>query len=69
MWKKLQQEIGTAWCVAMHDSVMWPAHGEYECRSCGRRYAAFVEAPVVGRVAGTLEVARPLDLQSRNSLA
>jgi hypothetical protein len=22
----------------MHDSPMWPIHGEYECRTCGRRY-------------------------------
>jgi hypothetical protein len=30
--------FGTLWCDFMHDSPMWPIHGEYECRICGRRY-------------------------------
>jgi hypothetical protein len=30
----------------MHESLMWPAHGEYQCRACGRRYPAFAEARV-----------------------
>ena len=30
--------FGTLWCDFMHDSPMWPIHGEYECRVCGRRY-------------------------------
>ncbi|MBV9503909.1 MAG: hypothetical protein JO323_02780 [Acidobacteriia bacterium] len=28
---------------------MWPLHGEYECRTCGRRYRAFGEEPMAGR--------------------
>jgi hypothetical protein len=32
------ERLATAWCHLMHDSAMWPAHGEYECRSCGRHY-------------------------------
>jgi len=31
--------LGTLWCRHFHDSVMWPIHGEYECRSCGRRHS------------------------------
>src|SRR5438445_6304958 len=31
-------KFGTLWCDFMHDSPMWPIHGEYECRVCGRRY-------------------------------
>lgn len=31
--------LGAAWCRLAHDSVMWPIHGEYECRTCGRHYA------------------------------
>jgi len=27
------------WCEVMHDSLMWPIHEHYECRSCGRRHA------------------------------
>lgn len=26
------------WCGLMHDSPMWPIHGQYRCRTCGRRY-------------------------------
>jgi hypothetical protein len=33
IWK-----LGTLWCDLMHDSPMWPIHGEYQCRICGRRY-------------------------------
>ncbi len=28
----------TRWCIAMHDSPMWPIHGEYECRTCGTHH-------------------------------
>jgi hypothetical protein len=31
--------LGAFWCRHFHDSVMWPIHGEYECRSCGRRHS------------------------------
>lgn len=31
-------KIGTLWCSLMHDSPMWPIHGHYECRICGRKY-------------------------------
>ncbi len=31
--------LGEMWCRLAHESVMWPIHGEYECRACGRRYA------------------------------
>ena len=30
--------LGRAWCRAMHKSTMWPIHGEYECKTCLRRY-------------------------------
>lgn len=30
--------LAAAWCSLMHDSAMWPAHGQYRCRSCGRLY-------------------------------
>jgi hypothetical protein len=26
------------WCFVAHDSAMWPIHGHYECRVCGREY-------------------------------
>jgi hypothetical protein len=45
MAKELQTELGTLWCNLMHDSPMWPIHGAYQCRTCGRHYPAFREAP------------------------
>ncbi len=32
-------KLGTLWCSFMHDSPMWPIHGQYQCRTCGRHYA------------------------------
>ncbi len=43
MINKLQSKLGTLWCSLAHQSVMWPVHGQYECRACGRRYPAFAE--------------------------
>lgn len=48
MLRDLRWNLGTAWCTLMHDSVMWPVHGQYECRTCGRHYTAFPEAPAAG---------------------
>ena len=48
MFRQLQSRIGAAWCSFTHESVMWPMHGHYECRTCGRRYPAFAEATVAG---------------------
>lgn len=38
MLEKTQRELSLLWCALMHDSVTWPIHGKYQCRSCGRRY-------------------------------
>lgn len=48
MLRDLRSNLGTAWCELMHDSVMWPVHGQYECRTCGRHYTALPEAPATG---------------------
>jgi len=29
-------QLGARWCGLMHDSPMWPIHGQYQCRTCGR---------------------------------
>jgi hypothetical protein len=34
-----RESLGELWCKLTHDSVMWPAHGQYRCRRCGRHYA------------------------------
>ena len=31
--------VGFLWCEVMHDAPMWPIHGRYECRKCGRHHA------------------------------
>jgi len=43
--------LGALWCSLMHDSPMWPIHGHYECRECGRRYAVpwATQQPAVAR--------------------
>ena len=30
--------LGSLWCSIMHHSMMWPIHGQYKCRTCGRFY-------------------------------
>ena len=32
------EKLGEASCGLMHDAPMWPVHGQYECRTCGRHY-------------------------------
>src|SRR5271165_2091405 len=46
MFGKLRWTIGARWCGLTHESLMWPVHGHYECRKCGRRYPAFAETPI-----------------------
>ena len=37
-WKTAAAKLGNRWCDLMHDSPMWPIHGQYQCRTCGRHY-------------------------------
>jgi len=48
MFNRLLSRIGTLWCGWMHESLTWPAHGEYQCRQCGRRYPVAWETSVAG---------------------
>jgi hypothetical protein len=57
MLERMQATIGTLWCTVVHNSPMWPIYGMYECRTCGRRYPAFAEAPVA--LQATSAVKRP----------
>ena len=52
MFRELQSKIGTVWCSVMHESLMWPIHGYYECRTCGRHHPAFADGPVAGWTTG-----------------
>jgi len=42
--KLAQAKIADLWCRLMHAAPMWPAHGQYECRTCGRRHRVCWEA-------------------------
>jgi len=60
MFRKLRSIVGKLWCTLAHRSVMWPVHGYYTCRRCGRCYPAFAETPL--RAAATLMLAAALAL-------
>lgn len=53
--KPTQERISEFWCTLMHAEAMWPSHGQYECRTCGRRHLVCWEQPLP-------VVARPLVL-------
>jgi|KBSSwiStaDraftv2_1062776.scaffolds.fasta_scaffold2249615_2 hypothetical protein len=40
--------LAEIWCKTMHGSPMWPSHGHYECRTCGREYPVPWERDVTG---------------------
>ena len=60
MFRKLWSIVGRIWCSLAHRSVMWPVHGHYECRRCGRCYPAFTETPLRAAVSLMLAAALPL---------
>jgi len=33
------ERVADQWCMLMHNAVMWPIHGQYRCRRCGRLHA------------------------------
>ena len=43
--KPTQARIADFWCRLMHTEPMWPSHGQYECRTCGRRHRVCWEQP------------------------
>jgi hypothetical protein len=51
--------VGALLCVFMHDSPMWPIHGQYQCRTCGRHYPVpwagddIAPAPELGLAVGS----------------
>ena len=34
----LWETLCKTWCSIMHQSAMWPIHGQYRCRTCGRLF-------------------------------
>ncbi len=47
-----QARIGDLWCRVMHTEPMWPSHGQYECRTCGRRFHVSWELPPTATLHG-----------------
>ncbi|HZQ55990.1 MAG TPA: hypothetical protein VFB14_27600 [Bryobacteraceae bacterium] len=37
--------IGHLWCSFAHNDVMWPIHGQYQCRRCLRYHTVAWEQP------------------------
>jgi hypothetical protein len=44
--KPTRVRIADLWCRLMHTAPMWPSHGQYECRTCGRRRPVCREQPL-----------------------
>ena len=42
--KQLMDQIEEFWCTSMHQDVMWPFRGHYQCRTCLREYPVPFEA-------------------------
>jgi hypothetical protein len=58
--RQTQARIADFWCKLMHaEGLMWPAHGQYECRSCGRRHRVCWEQALPGR-ASVASMALPI---------
>jgi len=43
--KPAHVRIADLWCRLVHAEPMWPSHGQYECRRCGRRYPVCWQEP------------------------
>ena len=55
MLEQATDKLRALWCEAVHDSPMWPIHGQYQCRTCGRRYPVeWAAEPARPRVSPTL---------------
>jgi hypothetical protein len=61
-----QTRIGDLWCRLMHTEPMWPSHGQYECRTCGRRFQVSWEQPSTATPPG---MAWPPEAEAQISLA
>jgi hypothetical protein len=61
-----QTRIGDLWCRLMHTEPMWPAHGRYECRTCGRQFPVCWEQPSTVASNGTIW---PPETQAASQLA
>lgn len=59
----MMEKLNNLWCSMMHDAPMWPMHGRYECRTCGREIpvewaGTNLEQPAAARPVATFTLAR-----------
>ena len=64
--KPTQSRIADLWCRLMHTEPMWPSHGQYECRTCGRRHRVCWEQPLP---ASPRVMVLPRETQAQTALA
>ena len=57
-WQPPSGRLGNIWCVLMHQSPMWPIHGQYECRTCGRHHPVPWAGSEAGRAPAMLVAAQ-----------
>lgn len=56
--RRIKARIADLWCKLMHTAPMWPAYGQYECRTCGRRHRVCWEQ---SRQAAPRPIAKPFE--------
>jgi hypothetical protein len=50
-----EDTLGSLWCSLVHEAPMWPIHGQYGCRTCGRLHRVpWVDAKPGQRVAASV---------------
>jgi len=45
----MRKRLSDVWCKLMHEQAMWPIHGRYECRTCGRQHPVAWAEPETGQ--------------------
>ncbi len=47
--EEVMRSLAAWWCWIAHDALMWPVHGRYACRVCGREFpVAWSNAKIAG---------------------
>lgn len=64
--KPTHARIADFWCRLMHKEPMWPSHGRYRCRTCGRQHRVSWNEPLP---AAPRIMALPAESRSRGVLA
>lgn len=41
--QQLLDQLAEFWCTTMHEDILWPIHGHYQCAVCLREYPVLFE--------------------------